>query len=195
MARPRTFTDPEIRQAVLMAFWENGYESTSLSALEAATGLGRRSLYNSFGDKRALFLRALDDFSDQAARDNLAPLRAPDAGHEAVGAVLHHLLALAKASDGPRGCLICNTAREPVARDADVAARVQRYFTLIEDGFAHALERAQTAGRLGPHEDPRRLARFFLGVLVSVCVLVRAGTPQATLEDVITEALKRLPQD
>ena len=70
--------------AALQMFLQKGYGSTSLSDLEAATGLGRRSLYNSFGDKRTVFLTALADFRAMAAENNLAPLAEPGAGVDAI---------------------------------------------------------------------------------------------------------------
>lgn len=66
MARPRTFDDTEILDRAVQVFWTHGYEGTSIAQLEEATGLGRQSLYNAFGDKRRLFLAALEHYRGQA---------------------------------------------------------------------------------------------------------------------------------
>ena len=173
-------------------FCGNGYEATSLSDLEEATGLGRRSLYNSFGDKRALFLKSLGDFRALAAKQNLAPIEAPDAGVDAVRAVFERLLALCEPPRERLGCLICNTARESIARDEAVAEQLTLYFSRVERGFVAVLKRAQEAGALGRDADPGALGQFYLGVLVSVCVLGRAEAPLSTLRNIVEEALRRI---
>ena len=192
MVRPRKFKEEEVRMAALQMFLQNGYASTSLSDLEAATGLGRRSLYNSFGDKRTVFLRALEDFRATAVEQNLAPLERPGAGLDAIAAVLNRLLDLAKTPEGRLGCLICNTSREPVASDTAVAEQINLYFSRVEQGFAAVLRTAQKNGTLPADENVTSLSRFYLGILVSICVMGRAGVSIETLQDIVTEALKRV---
>lgn len=192
MARPRQFDEKVVRMSALRAFLQNGYESTSLSDLEKATGLGRRSLYNSFGDKHAVFLRALQDFRAIAVEQNLAPIDRTGAGLEAIADVLNGLVELAKTPEGRLGCLICNTTHEPVASDPAVSQQIELYFSRIERGFARVLQTAQANGELPKSENVSRLARFYLGILVSVCVMARAGSPAETLQDIVSEALHRV---
>lgn len=66
MARPKTFEDAEVLDRAVQVFWTHGYEGSSIADLEEATGLGRQSLYNTFGDKRRLFLAALKHYMEQA---------------------------------------------------------------------------------------------------------------------------------
>ncbi len=192
MVRPRKFDEKDVRMAALQMFLRNGYASTSLSDLEEATGVGRRSLYNSFGDKHTLFLRALEDFRVTAVEQNLAPLERPGAGLAAIATVLNRLLELAETPEGRLGCLICNTSREPIASDTTVAEQIDLYFSRVEQGFANVLTTAQANGTLFADENITSLARFYLGVLVSICVMGRAGAPLETLQDIVTEALKRV---
>lgn len=192
MARPRQFNETDVRQAVLGAFWQNGFGSTSLNDLEKATGLGRRSLYNSFGDKHALFVRALQDFRAVAVRRNLAAVDDPAAGVEGIDAVLKGLVELAGTPEGRNGCLVCNTAREPVVSEKDVRAEVDGYFGDIEERFLVALRASQERGDIPPSEDIKSLAQFYLGVLVSICVMARAGAPFSVLDNIRKESLRRL---
>ena len=60
MARPRAFDPDTALQDVMNVFWKKGYEGASLQDIEAATGLNKQSLYRAFGDKRAMYLAALD---------------------------------------------------------------------------------------------------------------------------------------
>lgn len=192
MARPRQFDPQEVRRSALRAFWRDGYGETSVQSLEEATGLGRRSLYNSFGDKRRLFLQVLEDFRDQAAQQYLAPLEDPGADLEAITAVFDRLIEAADTVEGRWGCLICNTAREPIARDPAVDHQIQLYFSRIEQGFARVLTQAQAQGLLSADAKISSLAHFFLGILVTLCVLGRAGAPTETLQDIAAEARHRI---
>lgn len=192
MARPRQFDDQEVRQSALQAFLRDGYGETSLNALEMATGLGRRSLYNSFGDKHTLFLQVLQEFRALAAQRHLAPLEVPGAGLDAIAAVLGSLVEAANTEVGRWGCLICNTAREPIARDPAVAQQIQLYFSRIERGFARVLTTAQSQGELPAEANVSSLAHFYLGILVTLCVLARAGTPIDTLQDIAGESLRKI---
>lgn len=192
MARPRQFDEAQVREAALAAFLEHGYEAASLSILEDTTGLGRRSLYNSFGDKRTLFLSSLEAFRDLASSTYLVPLEAPDASPDTIGAVLNRMAEDAATPLGRYGCLICNTAREPVAADPDVAKQIHAYFDRIKAGFTHALKQGQQAGRLTSDADIGGLATFFLSVLISVCVMARAGFDVPTLKTVVHQSLKNL---
>ena len=78
MARPRKFDEPQVIAAARDVFWRSGYVDTSLDDLTAATGLGRGSLYGAFGDKRALFLRVLDEYCTDSAGHAAASLAGPE---------------------------------------------------------------------------------------------------------------------
>lgn len=192
MSRERSFVEEDVRAAVLTAFLKGGYAATSLSDIEIAAGLGRRSLYDSFGDKRALFLRALKDFRADAETVNLSPLADPQAGIDAIDAALSGLVRFAPTPKGRLGCLICNTAREPVAADPDVAREINGYFKAVRSLFQRALENAQRGGGFSADRSPESAAHFLLGVLVSICVLARARAPRETLEKIKEEALRAL---
>ena len=66
MARPREFDIEEVLTKVLDAFWLHGYDATSMSDLERATGIAKGSLYKGYGDKKSLFTQALDSYLSQA---------------------------------------------------------------------------------------------------------------------------------
>ena len=192
MARARNASLEDVRARALEAFWRYGYSCTSLSVLEDFTKTGRRSLLNTFGDKTSLFIEVLEDFRRQAADLYLSPMEKPGAGLDAVRETLQRLTDAAASDSGHLGCLICNTAREPVASESEVKGQIEAYFGRIETAFRKALTEASRKGELAPENDPERLAKFFLGVLVSICTLARAEMPKETIEGIASEALARL---
>ena len=83
MARPKEFDIDQVLDRATELFWTKGYEETSMRELEEGLGVGRQSLYSTFGDKRDLFLASLDRYA-AIQRARLAPLLEPDTGLEGI---------------------------------------------------------------------------------------------------------------
>lgn len=193
MVRPRQFDESEARQALMMAFLRLGYEGASLPDLEKATGMGRRSLYNAFGDKRAMFARALDDFIGLVVEENLTPLRDGPGGRAAIVTMFESLLTRARTPEGRFGCLVCNTAREAIAaEDRKVGARVERYFARIASAMRHAVEAGQARGEIPVHHDAEALGRCLMATVVSLSVLARGGAEEPVLRAIVSETMRLL---
>ena len=187
----------------MQAFLAGGYEATSLSDLEAATGLHRRSLYNAFGDKEGLFLRALERFADAGGRLNLEPMEREGAGPAAIAGVLGRLADDAERGAWTTGCLICNTSCESlIERSPAVRRCVQAYFDRAHAAFASALSASLAHASGDAHDGDAestlatvdRLAGFLTGVLVSVCVMDRAPIARSRIRHTVESALHHVAQ-
>ncbi|MEM9244758.1 MAG: TetR/AcrR family transcriptional regulator [Cyanobacteria bacterium P01_F01_bin.153] len=192
MAKTRQYDEAQVRRGAVQVFLQKGFASTSLVDLEEATGINRRQIYNDLGDKRSVFLAALKDFSRMAGQEFLAPLDREGAAIADIEAILKHLVQCAVSERGRLGCLMCNTAREVVAADAEVNELVSQFFRRIETGYRNALENAQQTGELPEEEEPKQLARLFLSLHISLCVMARSGESVEVLEDAVAAALGRI---
>lgn len=161
----------------MRAFWAHGYERTGLPELQAAMGIGRQSLYNAFGDKRALFLEALDHYGTTQFRWLHERLAAPGSGLANVRAVLATWVDAVTARDF-RGCLVCNATVE-FGRDREVTAITERHNAAIEASFLAALRRAQAAGELRPSTDVAALAQFLATLGQGLALQGRGGLSRA----------------
>lgn len=140
--RPPTFDDDAVVDAAVSAFFEKGYDGTTLADLEAATGADRSTLYNSFGGKQGLYHRATARYLDRAADGLFGPLHDESVdGTAAVAAMFERVRLGLTSVDVSPGCLIVND----MAAGSDPAA-AQRYRSLLEDGLSAALHRAAGAG-------------------------------------------------
>jgi len=190
MARQIEYDPTAVRQNLLAVFWSQGFAETSLTDLEGATGLNRRQLYNGVGDKRSMFLQALDDFADQAGQQFLAPLERPEAGVAEIAGLLETFLELLRSGGEAKGCLVCSTSQEEIVGDPDVKARVDAYFTRIRAAYRNALVCAVQSGALSlsePEIEGRTESLF--ATHVALCILARAGRPYDQLERMVRQAL------
>lgn len=177
--------------AAAALFWRKGFDCASIQDLEIATGLGRGSLYNAFGDKEALFLAALERYAETVSAPLLRHLETPDirAGLEAM---LAELVARIDRTETPPGCLVTNTciaAAGASAVERFIVARLRAMERALETAFAQARD----DGQLAQDADPRALARFYTAVAQSLNLMHKALADRETMGDVAITALTALP--
>jgi TetR/AcrR family transcriptional repressor of nem operon len=195
MARPRAFDRDAALERAMTAFWSKGYEATSIEDLIDRMGIQRGSLYGTFGDKRTLFLAALERYQQVVARDLFEALEAPGSGLAAIRRFFRLRVASALDRRRPPGCLMTNSAVELPGRDRGAAARVSGSLARMEGAFRRALERARAAGELAPGRDVRALARFLTASAQGLSVMAKACPDRALLEDVVSMVLTVLELD
>ena len=190
MPRTKEFRPEEALDAAMHLFWSKGYGATSMRDLLDGMGIGRGSFYDTFGDKRALFLAALDRF--ESVRTSWVIGTLEGSGLDGIEEVFRRSVDGLVRFEPRRGCLMANTAIELAPHDAEVAGRISRYVRRTEAAFEGALVRAREAGEIPPGKDPRALARFLVNNLHGLRVLARAGSDRSTLEDAARITLETL---
>ncbi|MEM7152334.1 MAG: TetR/AcrR family transcriptional regulator [Myxococcota bacterium] len=181
MVRPKNFDPEQALQRALHVFWNNGYRSTSLSELETALGIGRKSLYDTFGSKRELFLKALDAYATIRP-----PVENPGAGWEEIVESF--------GGGGPydpehRSCFFVNTIIElGLEDDPDVLTRIEHHVTSLREGFERALRKAIAEGRV-PEQDPELTANYLCTALQGLSVMSRGGTSPEQLRSIAQRTL------
>ena len=180
MARPKSFDDAAVLDRALQLFRQRGFEGTSMSDLEAHLGLGRQSLYNTFGDKRELYLKALDLYQRQANGQMLAMLEAPDAGLDALERWLAANAATVTVPGAPAGCFTVNSIVER-PDDAPTAARCTRGRECLTAAIRAALSRAQAKGQIAAERDVEGLVGLVVAHVYGLAVLARSGATEREL--------------
>jgi len=190
VARTKEFEPLAALDAATELFWRKGYEAASMRELLDAMGIGRGSFYDTFGDKHALFLAALDRFQEVRTSWLEEVLRGE--GLDGIEEVFRGSLDGLFQFQPRRGCLLANSAVELAPHDPEVAARISGYIDRTEEAFHGALGRARDRGEIPSEGDPRALARFLVNTLHGLRVLARAGADRETLEDTVRVALGAL---
>jgi TetR/AcrR family transcriptional repressor of nem operon len=187
--RPRGFSEDEVVRGAAELFWSQGYAGTSVQDFADSLALQRGSLYNLFGDKRGLFLRALEVYV-AGVLQALQVLEGPGPVLDNVRRAL--LLAAQPPAEGPpRGCLLGNTAVELAGSDEQVRQAVQAAFQRTQDAFRSALVRAQQAGEI-PVGQVSDKAALLLVVLQGLQVIARTEPDPARLAGAVDAAVRGL---
>lgn len=184
MGRPREFDVDTALDRALEVLWTKGYEAASLDDLCEATGLGRSSLYAAFGDKRALYHRALERYEEMAAQRVHDALARPVPIREAIAAFLSRLIDDIVTGSGRRGCFIGNCAAEIARGDREAGAHVRRSLRRIEAAFRDGLARAQARGEIDRDVDLTALARFLTSGIQGLRLVGKANPDRAALDDI-----------
>ena len=191
MARPKEFDESLVLERALETFWAQGYERTSISDLEATTGLGRQSLYNAFGDKHSLYLRVLDRYTAEVGDLIADTLLSPPGGAPAIRAYLEAQIAFLTAPAPTRkSCLVVNAVQEFGGQDPAVRTRCHGSIRSLTSALGHALRAGVSAGTL-PHDlDIDGTARMLQAHSYGLAVLAKDGASAAELRSA-TDALLR----
>jgi TetR/AcrR family transcriptional regulator, transcriptional repressor for nem operon len=192
MARPREFDEDAVLNAAMRCFWERGYAATSVRDLAAEMGITGPSLYNAFGDKRALFRRVLERYAQHSARARIARLETTLPPKEAVEAFITEIVEHSLDDRDRRGCLLVNSALEMAPHDAEIGAEIAAGLGEVEAFFRRALTAAQAEGTVPSDRDPQDLARLLLGVTLGIRVLARTSPERKLLEGMARPALALL---
>ncbi len=194
MPRTKEFEPEAALQAAMELFWRKGYEATSMRDLLEGMGIGRGSFYDTYGDKRSLFLAALDRFERTRMKWVLEVLEGSDSPVGAIREVFERSVEGLVGFEPRRGCLLANSAVELAPHDPEVAQRVSGYVRRTEAAFERALELARATGEIPQERDPKPLARFLVNNLHGLRVMARAGADRETLEDTVEVVLEALHQ-
>ena len=191
MARPRTFDEAAVLDAAVQCFWSRGYEATSVRDLTRRTGLTAASLYNAFGDKRALFVRALERYVAGSVGERMERCAALPP-RQAIATFLDEVLQRSLADRERKGCLLVNTALELAPHDPELRRAVAGVLRRIEDFFRERVAAGQADGTFARRLPAETLARHLLGVQMGLRVLARVRPERAVLEGVVAGALALL---
>lgn len=185
MGRPRQFDADRVLWEAVKVFWRLGYNATTVQDLVDAMGIERGSLYRTFGDKQALFRRAVEHYSAyQTARllrgaDPMATLRAWFANN----------LDDARDRSLPNGCLVINSAVEMPALPPPLQRLVGRHIDQLRRFFRRCVEAGQAARKVPRSVKPEEKAESLLAAIIGINVMSRAGASHTQLRRIAREAL------
>ncbi|MGZ9809861.1 TetR/AcrR family transcriptional regulator [Pseudoroseicyclus sp. H15] len=190
--RPLSFDREAALERAMLAFWETGFETTSVAELTAAMGVTAPSLYAAFGDKKGLFLEALRRYTGDPAEMARSFAAAPTA-RDAVAQMLAEAAVLFTGETTPRGCLLASAVATGSKEAADVRAAAAAERAAIREIIVARVERDIAAGLLPKGTAPGALADMALAVTQGMSVLARDGAERGALLALCEAALAGWP--
>lgn len=193
--RPRAFDEEQALESALRVFWKHGYQGAALSELTDAMGLSKPSLYAAFGDKEALYLKALERYRDHHLAGPMQALEGPGSGRDAVQAYLRAMARLFADRSQPGGCFIANGIADTEGPTTPQAVQQALHGALraAEQGMHRRIGQAIEAGEVPPETSAADLAVLYLAVLTGLAVLAKSGEGPARLMRVVDGAMAAWP--
>jgi AcrR family transcriptional regulator len=190
--RPRSFDRETALEKAIMAFWERGYEATSVSDLTRVMDIGAPSLYAAFGDKRTLFEEVVSVYDARYAAFADRALAEEPTARAAVERTLREAARAYTAPDRPQGCLIAHAATN--CTNPEVAESLRARRNAMVSAFESRIRADVTAGELPSGTDARALARHTGAVVHGMSQQARDGASREELEAVAKIAMAIWPR-
>jgi TetR/AcrR family transcriptional regulator, transcriptional repressor for nem operon len=192
MARTKEFDTDEVLGKAIDLFWDKGYNGCSMQDVVDGLGLSRSSIYETFGDKRQLFLEALKKYQREGLAAMAEDINTTSDIRQSLTKVFESILPQSQDSPLQKGCFMVNSAVELASQDPEIAEIVRVNRLEVEDILCKAIEKGQQSGQLASTLAPRSIARFIYTSLSGIRVTARSGTDRKTLEDIIRVTLSVL---
>lgn len=183
----------EVRDAIdkaMHVFWTKGYVDTSIADLLEATGLKRSSLYNAFGGKRDLFIKALRKYDRENSRATLNRLEEIEDPRQAIQTLFERAIQEALTDPDRKGCLLVNTSLELLTHDKEIQTIVKTGMRAVEAFLQRQIELGQARSELPESIDPQETARALVALMAGIRVLGRGVFEESALRSIAAQALR-----
>ena len=187
----KQFDPHEALGKAMQLFWAKGYAATGMAELQEQMGIGRKSLYDTFGNKRQLFIKALQLYSDSVVRRVFSEL---NKGGSPLGNVRRLMRTLQQQHSMPdsTGCLLGVSMAQIRTDDVEMAEILRHHVKGVEEAFYKTFKRAQEAGELHANTDIRDLARLYTGIVQGLALIGRVQDSPAVPRSIVNAALAML---
>ncbi|MEO9133163.1 MAG: TetR/AcrR family transcriptional regulator [Sphingomonas sp.] len=190
--RPREFCLDAALAGALRVFWRYGYEGASMAELTAEMGITKPSLYAAFGNKEALFHKALDLYEREKLAYMSTALDAPTARGVAER-LLHGALEMQMKPGDPKGCLGVISANACGVEAESIKAEVVKRRASSEAALVARFERARDEGDLPDTITPQALVRYLFALMQGLMIQAGSGATPAQLSELVETSLALWP--
>ncbi|MEV0486499.1 TetR/AcrR family transcriptional regulator [Streptomyces sp. NPDC050508] len=190
--RPRSFDRTTALERAILAFWEHGYEATSVSDLTRVMGIGAPSLYAAFGDKQALFAEVVAEYGTRYGSFTDRALAEEPTARAAVARTLREAAVEYTVPGRPHGCLVIHAATNCTSPEVEESLRARRNANLV--AFERRIEADIAAGELPADLDAAALARHTGAVVQGMSQQARDGASRQELEALAEIAMTIWPR-
>ncbi len=189
MARTKDFDEGEVLKKAVRLFWDKGYNGTSMQDLIDGLGISRSSLYDTFGDKHQLYLKALNNYQQGYSQHLCGLIREAPNAKAAIRSLLELIARDLQADDQKKGCFMVNAGIELGNHDAEVNQLLCQNEQALEQAFLKTIKSGQAKNEIDPKKDPQAIARFLSNTVKGMQVSGRSVAEPDFFRDIIDLAL------
>ena len=173
-------------------FWRKGYAATSVQDLIETLHLSRSSLYDTFGDKRILFIEALKLYSERVISSTARTLNESPSPIAGIQKVFDDLVAGAGSETGALGCFMVNSVAELVPYDPDVTKIATMYADALQRLFTTLLTQARSQDMLTKKQTPEQLSAYVFNMIQGIRILIKSGATREQVQAISAITLQSL---
>ncbi len=192
MPRHKLFDEKEVLEKAIYIFWEKGYNKTSMQDLVSALGVHRGSLYDTFGGKKQLFMKAFTSYIESNNSFMVQFLDKQKSVKEGLLNFFEAPIEASKCNNGNRGCLVVNTATEMLPLSDDLVALLNKNRIKLESIFHDFLQKGQKNNEFSKDIDIKSTASFFYTILNGVLVIGKINSDKEYLMNIVKTSLSVL---
>ena len=192
MARSKEFNEDVVLDKAVDLFWHKGFNGISAQEIVDGLGLSRSSLYDTYGDKRTLFVRALKRYRITETGGMVAMLDNAKDVKKVITAIFQASGSECLGQKSGMGCFIVNSGIELAPHDPEIAEIIREGREALENGFSRALQRAQESGQISTRQSAKAFASFLVNNLWGLKTYGKAGSKNEIILDTIRITLSVL---
>lgn len=187
--RPRSFNEDEVLGRAKELFWKKGFEATSMQDLVDHMMIGRQSLYNTFGDKHTLFMRALEQYVEIEGAEVRGELGQDDSGLPQIETYMGNVISMMEGQSDLRACFMVNSILELAPHDPQVREAGNQCRTVLYDSFKRALENGIASGEVKQTCNVHATSLLLIQVTMGFSPMHKSGASADDLRAVLRSTL------
>jgi Transcriptional regulator len=192
MARSKEFDTNLVLHKAMEVFGHYGYEGTSLPILLEGLGIARQSLYDTYGTKRDLFIKAVKHYVNEKSSAAVAYLERSESAKKAIRDIFREIVSVLQDEDRRKECFILYSAIDQVPHDPEIAELFEQDRIRLEQAFHGALVRAKARQELSTERDLQAMARYLYHSRYALTQAAKLTNDPKVLEEIAEVTLSTL---
>lgn len=183
MARTKAFDQTEVLKKIRNLFWDKGFNGTSVDDLVQASGLSRSSLYDTFGDKEAMFSTVLKHYRQEGTQEMIEKIE-QSADIKKTVEEIFEFVRMTSQCNSKMGCIMVNTAIELAPHEKKISKLVDENMTAIQEALTKSIKKAQSKGTVSKKYSAEGLSTLVLTTINGLRVAEKLGADERNYRQV-----------
>jgi TetR/AcrR family transcriptional repressor of nem operon len=192
MARKKEFDEKVLLDKAVALFWRKGYHATSAQDLVDELGISRSSLYDTYTDKRNLFMESLKLYQQCNTNAVIALADGSRDAEQTVREIFQNIIKESTENQVTRGCFMVNTAVELSGQDKEIGDLINQNNKTVEDALTRLVKKGQADGQFSSGKTARAFARFLFSSISGLRVAARSGIDKKVMSDIVEVTMAAL---